>query len=155
MNPKLIALVAGSKDHLDRKSVYDALDALAPDLLIHGSLGSSTALAKKGTDQFATEWAHKRGVAYLVAPPLWDAHGKAAGPIRNKLMIFLGESLAKSSGAKLVVAALPGFSRAADTLVQLAHSRNIEVIEHEHDGARRKGRVPSGGEQVGGGSWDR
>jgi hypothetical protein len=158
--PKLMALIAGSKDWLDRKSVYDALDALAPDFLIHGSLGHSVSIAKKGTDLFATEWAQKRGVPYLVAPPLWEVHGKAAGSVRNHLMLWVGESLASASGAKLVVAALPGVSRAAESLVVLARSRGITVIEHEFDGSVKQARTSSGGEpefrqRPGGGTWNR
>ena len=41
----------------------------------------------KGADSLAARWAHANFVPYLTMPANWDAHGDAAGPIRNQAML--------------------------------------------------------------------
>lgn len=47
----------------------------------------------KGIDQFAIEWAKKTFIPYKVYQPLWDAYGKAAGPLRNRQMADYADGL--------------------------------------------------------------
>jgi hypothetical protein len=73
-----LALVTGSKDWSDSEAIYAALDAEKPDIVLNGGA--------TGSDSIASAWAHHRGVALLIAPALWNAMKKRAGPIRNSLM---------------------------------------------------------------------
>lgn len=47
------------------------------DTILSGGCGS-------GADYWAKALSGKGGFQYLEAPALWQAHGKAAGPLRNK-----------------------------------------------------------------------
>ena len=40
-----------------------------------------------GADRQARYWAKERGIPFETEPAEWDTHGKAAGPIRNSLML--------------------------------------------------------------------
>lgn len=78
-------VVSGGRDYADRASVYAALDRANAkqhiSLLIHGGC--------RGADKIAGEWAQERGIFSAAVPALWKAHGKAAGPRRNRAMLVL------------------------------------------------------------------
>ena len=80
-------LVCGGRDFGDWVSVYAALDRLhsvSPiTCIIHGSA--------KGADELAARWAFERHVAEMAFCADWINHGRAAGPIRNQLMIDQGK----------------------------------------------------------------
>ena len=40
-----------------------------------------------GADALAAAWTEERGVTYREYPADWAAHGRAAGPLRNQLML--------------------------------------------------------------------
>lgn len=70
-----------------------------------------------GADRMASQWAATRGIHYCRVNALWDFHGRAAGPERNKAMLILAPD---------VVVALPGGSGTAD-MVKRAQLRGIAV----------------------------
>lgn len=76
-------LVCGGRDYSDRAELYAVLDRVhrerGVDLLIAGGA--------PGADSLAEQWADNRGVPKAIEPALWQKHGKAAGPIRNQLML--------------------------------------------------------------------
>lgn len=46
-----------------------------------------------GADTLGADWAHDSGVPVKFFHPDWNAHGKAAGPIRNQLMAEYADGL--------------------------------------------------------------
>ena len=78
-------IVCGGRDYNDREAVFAALDkahAKRPfSMVIHGGA--------RGADTLAGQWAESRGIFSARVDALWDAHGKAAGPRRNRAMLTL------------------------------------------------------------------
>lgn len=77
-------LVCGARDYRGREHVFRRLEsALAKSdgrlLVIQGGAG--------GADGLAREWCNDRGVAYVTVPAAWKQFGKAAGPLRNQVML--------------------------------------------------------------------
>ena len=71
----------------DRQALVDALDrshAKRPmTALIQG--------AARGADSLAAQWARSREVQVETYPADWNAHGKAAGHMRNQRMLTEGK----------------------------------------------------------------
>ncbi len=113
---EICILVCGARDYADMNRVYVVLDELDRErpvvMVIHG--GSS------GADRFASNWACERGVHQRDFPADWRAHGKAAGPIRNRRMLEEGEP-------DLVIA-FPGGRGTAD-MVRQAKAAGVPVRE--------------------------
>lgn len=87
-----VALVAGGRNYDDRDSVFRALDALHrkhPNItIVHGACcrrDDPTQLT--GADRWAQEWAQVRQRPYIGMPAEWLKFDKAAGPLRNGLML--------------------------------------------------------------------
>lgn len=81
-------LITGSRDWTDEKAIFNAIteEVFGKDVtqitLIHG--------AARGADSIADKVARFYNLHVEVYPADWQAHGKAAGPIRNQQMIDLG-----------------------------------------------------------------
>ena len=79
-------LVCGSRDWTDYEMISAALTSCAlsgsPITVVHG--------AARGADSLAGRWARNYGVTEEAHPADWTGRGRAAGPIRNKLMLDLG-----------------------------------------------------------------
>ena len=108
-------LVCGGRDYADSMRVERELDALAKWTakisIIEG--GAS------GADAFAHRWAQKRNAPIQTFRADWEAHGKAAGPIRNAKMLAAGPDL---------VLAFPGGKGTAD-MVRRARLAGVKVCE--------------------------
>lgn len=78
-------LVCGSREWEDGAAIRTALEAQAEDshgiVVIHGDA--------RGADRTADVVARSLGFDVMKMPADWRTHGKAAGPIRNKLMLDL------------------------------------------------------------------
>jgi predicted Rossmann-fold nucleotide-binding protein len=76
-------IVCGGRDWRDAGAVDRALSAA------HGKSGIDMIITGgcKGADGMAARWAHANCVPYLTMPANWEAHGDAAGPIRNQAML--------------------------------------------------------------------
>ena len=72
-------IVTGGRYFNDREAVFIILDILDPDIVIEGGA--------PGADKLAHDWACLRGKKSHTYVADWDTHGKAAGPIRNNLML--------------------------------------------------------------------
>ena len=76
-------LVCGSRTWADRDRLFALLDAEHAEarigLIVHGNA--------RGADLMADAWADQNSVPRRVFPANWKAHGKAAGPIRNRRML--------------------------------------------------------------------
>lgn len=108
-------LVCGGRNYADRERVYSILDtahAANPIiLLIHG--GAS------GADRLGADWAISRHVSCGEYPANWDRDGKAAGPIRNQLML-------EDTKPHLVIS-FPGGRGTAD-MVRRAKNAGVPVV---------------------------
>jgi hypothetical protein len=78
---KLRILVCGSRNWKDEKGEIKKFINSLPEnaIIVEG--------AAKGADSLAAEYAKNRGLRVNEFPANWDAHGKAAGFIRNKEML--------------------------------------------------------------------
>ncbi len=107
-------LVCGGRDYNDYEKICMALDKSSHQktitLLIHGDA--------LGADRLARDWAFSRNVPRAPYPADWEAHGKAAGPIRNQKMI----DEAKPEG----VIAFPGGKGTAD-MIRRARAAGLQV----------------------------
>lgn len=119
-------LVCGGRD-LGSCSVWDWLEAHAHELccdrLNRASHVPITHLIQggaSGADEAAERWARASGIQTLVFRADWQAHGKAAGPIRNRRML--------EAGRPDVVIAFPGGRGTADMKRQ-AEAAGVPVIE--------------------------
>lgn len=74
----------GWKDTASIGQILDELLSMLPEkeqlVLIHGGCPS-------GADKIAHDEASKRQITTIVEKADWNRHGKAAGPIRNQLML--------------------------------------------------------------------
>lgn len=116
-----VVLVTGGRTYRDRQAVFSALDELHHEtpivLVIHG--------AAKGADLLAEAWAKDRERSYRGCPARWKAHGKAAGPLRNRLMAMLLVSY-RDRGEQIKCLAFPGGVGTAN-MVKLCEEQGILV----------------------------
>lgn len=107
-------LVCGDRNWSDLKKIEERLSKLSKDtLVIEGGA--------KGADLLARRVAEKLGFDIIEIPANWVRHGRAAGPIRNQLMLGLAPDL--------VIAFHPDLTKSkgtADT-VNEARRRGIPV----------------------------
>lgn len=80
------------------------------DAVLHGGC--------RGVDELADAWAREWKIPVEVYPADWDAHGKAAGPIRNRLMAARGTAL---------LAIWDGVSRGTGSMIREATAAGIVV----------------------------
>jgi hypothetical protein len=111
-------LVCGGRKYFDRARVRDVMLAIASEhadentvLFIHGDAPGADTLCKL----VATE----NGYHAAAVPALWRTFDKAAGAIRNGVMLALGPDL---------VVAFPGGRGTAD-MVKQARNAGVFVVE--------------------------
>ena len=106
-------IVCGGRDFDDQEFAFAALDRFnikhPVTLVIEGGA--------KGADALGAQWARLRGIDCWRVEADWDKHGKAAGPIRNKLMLDLQPD---------AVIAFPGGKGTAN-MVSQAESQHINI----------------------------
>ena len=77
-------LICGGRDWMDPEPIARYLDQLPDDaVVIHGGA--------RGADEIAGREARRLGFGVLVFPAQWDRYGKAAGRMRNQLMLDEGK----------------------------------------------------------------
>lgn len=124
-------LVCGGRNYSNRDKVADVLGYLNPrdgngiTCVIHGGA--------LGADALAAEWAIKHDITCASYAADWRTQGRAAGPIRNSLML--------REGKPDVVVAFPGGRGTADMMAK-ARAAGVQVIE-VNDPAHRP--TPTGG----------
>jgi hypothetical protein len=118
----LTIVVCGGRAYEDGERVWRALDGLHErfgiELLAHGNSGRRRRGVVVGADLHAHDWAREVGVEVAVFEPAWDAHGRSAGPKRNREMLNIMQP-------DLVVA-FPG-GRGTEDCVGAAKQRRIRV----------------------------
>lgn len=109
-------LVCGGRDFWNYAAVYHALHLLHAKrpitLIIEGDA--------QGADRLAREWAIANGIPFETEKAEWKKYGKAAGPIRNGVMLEKW----KPDG----VVAFPGDTGTADMCKQ-ARAAGLKVWE--------------------------
>jgi len=108
-------LICGGRKFSDWVFLSDTLDRIHAErsftLVMHG--------AAPGADTLAESWAASRSIKVKRYPALWASYGRAAGAIRNRVMIDHCPDL---------VIAFEGARGTAD-MIKLAEGRSIEVIK--------------------------
>lgn len=109
-------LVCGGRDFSDPALLNRTLDDLAKtevvDCVIEGNA--------RGADRIAGYWARRRGIPNHKFPADWAAHGRAAGPMRNRKML--------NEGHPDIVIAFRGGAGTAD-MVRQARAAGVRVVE--------------------------
>lgn len=83
--------IVGSRDFFNYEVFKNTLEDyllkhnIKPTLIISG--GAS------GTDKLAEDWAKEEGIKTKIFKADWNTHGKAAGPLRNSLIIEEAEGV--------------------------------------------------------------
>jgi hypothetical protein len=109
-------LVCGGRDYGEipgeEEYLFEYLDNLTPrpTLIIHG--------AAKGADSLAEKWAVANGIPTEPYPANWQKYGRAAGEVRNRLML--------KKGKPDKVIAFPGGS-GTGMMIRLATVDNVPV----------------------------
>lgn len=108
-------IIAGSRDFTTYAVVAEAMQFFAEDVTEVVSGGC------RGVDQLGEEWASNRNIPVKTFDADWSAHGKAAGPIRNRQMAEYAEAL---------VAIWDGKSVGTKNMIEEAKRRGLQVYVH-------------------------
>ena len=73
-----------------------------------------------GADRLAREWARRKGIPWTTEEADWVTHGRAAGPIRNSLML--------TKHQPNLVVAFPGNGRGTWDMIAKAQAAGIETL---------------------------
>lgn len=116
-------VVTGGRDHNPTREELNAFwavfDHIGGTELHHGDA--------RGVDRQVAADAHRRGVQVTARPADWTAHGKAAGPIRNREMLLVGLALIAFPGGR-------GTENAKAAAVRMG--RPVHQVEEEVDRRR-------------------
>jgi hypothetical protein len=114
------AIVCGGRDYDDVECIVKTLceihDLTPITSLIHGGA--------PGADSLAGLWAKNREIKTTVFYADWKAHGRAAGPIRNRQMAETKPDL---------VVAFPG-GKGTQNMIETAKDYGIKVLEVPSNG---------------------
>lgn len=98
---KLVIVVTGGRDYANRGRVEQEILSRNPALVIHGA-------CPRGADELADIVCRERGIGCQRFPADWDAHGRAAGPIRNRQMMLYAQRYVTPQESEVLVLAFPG-----------------------------------------------
>lgn len=116
-SPITLVLVTGGRDYTDIGAVFDCLTRLNEQfermIVIHGDAD--------GADDLAYKVCKQVGIEQVRVPAAWNRYQRAAGPIRNQLMLDLFPNID-------IVLAFPGGTGTAD-MKSRADAKGIPVIE--------------------------
>lgn len=110
---KIRICVCGGRDYEDINKVWQTLDLfykINENIII-------IAGGAKGADSYASSWAIARFVELEEYPANWDRDKKAAGPIRNRLMLSKGID---------ILLAFPGGRGTAD-MIKICQTAGVKV----------------------------
>jgi len=111
-------LICGSRNWTNYWSIYDVISKLDKDsIIIHG--------AAKGADTIAGVIANKLGLQVVPVPADWKKYGRAAGPIRNKIMLDMNPDLVIGFHENIET------SRGTKNMKEQAEKKGVEVIIYE------------------------
>ena len=108
-------LVCGSRSWENLPRLFAELDRIV------GGATTSVVITggADGADTLADGWAKNRKHDRIICPANWKRHGRAAGPIRNRLMLDLGP--------EMVIAFRDGDSPGTRDCIDEAERRGIPI----------------------------
>ncbi len=112
-------IICGGRDHpqFTLEDIY-WLNSLGITKVITGGA--------RGVDRWAANWAEAKRLPLKVYEADWETFGRAAGPIRNGLMLV--ELVKADAEVEVAVIAFPGGKGTAD-MVRRAKGAGVQVIE--------------------------
>lgn len=116
-------LITGSRNWTNREIIRQALREAGQAAKTHPQGVVVVHGGARGADMIAGEIAREFGCMIEVHPADWQAHGKAAGPIRNAHMVKLG--------ADVCLAFPLGESRGTRHCMHMAEAAGIPVKVYE------------------------
>lgn len=108
-------VIYGGRDWTGLETTFNILDKLHEELQFTLVVDG----AARGADELGHQWALSRYIPTAREPAQWNNYGKAAGPIRNKLML--------DKYKPSVVIGFPG-GIGTSHMTRTAHKYGIEVI---------------------------
>jgi len=114
-------LITGGRTYQNKEKVFRILneykeaDHIGLITIIHGGAA--------GADSLANEWGKENNMPIEVYKAEWDLYGKAAGPIRNKLMASKNIDFA---------IAFPG-GKGTRNMISICSKNNISIIDCSYD----------------------
>ena len=117
-NRQLATVIAGMRDFTDYNALLAAVESCP------WRIGDVISGGAKGVDAMGERWAKDSGRNLIVIPADWDAHGRAAGPIRNARMAREGEGL---------IALWDGQSKGTASMIREARKAGIRLHIHRTD----------------------
>jgi hypothetical protein len=105
-------IIAGGRDITDYELLLRAVLNAGFDFTAVISGGA------RGADALGEQFAHECGLELFKFPADWDKYGRAAGPIRNKVMAEFGDAL---------IAIWDGKSRGTRNMIEQAYEKGIKV----------------------------
>lgn len=121
----MIVLVCGSRHWTNKRLIARTLKHLKEgDKVVHG--------AARGADSLAASYARWRGLEVAAYPADWRQYGRAAGPIRNQLM------LDKEQPDIVYAFRCRGASRGTDDMIRRARKAGIPVVVVSDDGGVKR-----------------
>lgn len=119
-------IVCGGRDFADESLLIERLDRYTAEL---GKIVVVTGACPTGADMLAERWASRRHHTIMRFHADWDAHGKTAGPIRNR------EMCVHVAGVRdgFCVAFWDGVSRGTGGMIALVreHGIPLRVVRYE------------------------
>ena len=104
-------IVTGGRNYDKKDKVYQILDELNPDIVVHGDCS--------GADYLSSMWVKDRNKTEIKYPYL-SQYGRAGGPIRNKQMC--------EENLDSILVAFPGGNGTLNCISQ-AQKFNIKIIK--------------------------
>jgi predicted Rossmann-fold nucleotide-binding protein len=117
-------VIAGSRSIVSQEMVWKAIEATEKFLVAQGGgiIQEVVSGGAHGVDKLGEEWAFEHGVRVVRFNPDWAAHGKAAGPIRNRQMVDYADA---------VIAIWDGRSRGTKSTIDYAKHKNKPLYIYE------------------------
>lgn len=108
----LILAIVGDRNYTDYHAFQTIIDKVNSP--IHAIVSGGA----KGADTMAERYAMNNNIDMIIHVAEWDTHGKAAGPIRNRLIV---------NDADAMIAFLAPGSRGTANSIKLAQEKGIPV----------------------------
>lgn len=120
-------IVSGSRSIADYETVKNAIDNLVNQGISITAIIEGTS---RGVDRLASRYAQVHDIENIRVPADWKTYHKAAGPIRNRNMLEMGDAL---------LALWDGASRGTMNMIKAATRKGIPVtVVHVSSGACRQ-----------------
>jgi len=118
----MILVVAGGRDYVfDTRDMY-FLDDIVKKYSMTSPIKMVLTGGASGADWCGLMWANIRGYPYRIHYADWERLGKAAGPIRNRVLAERGTVLAVFPGGK-----------GTENMIKQAETYGLEIIKREEN----------------------